>query len=161
MPRVSSRISTLLYSEFKVRVALSNDDLHSLELQASGALSNTEISQLITATSVPAHTSSAPGIFLQSLGGARSSQKGSASFQDSRNGGDIARPLDARSVVERWNHFGGSINKMVVALMSFYVACMNDAAIGIYGGYFDDHPISALRARPANVQTDSLAVAAP
>lgn len=99
------------------------------------------MSQTATATAAPsAHVSSAPGVFeLQTLGGASNSRKGDAvSFQeegitlsDSQREGDGSPPADAQSVVERWNYPRGNIGKMGFAFVSFMVAGMNDAAIGV------------------------------
>lgn len=101
------------------------------------------MSQTVTATHSPAHTFPAPGVFeLHTLGGTGSSRTGrkadSASFQEeglvspgSQNGGDSAPPPDAQNVVERWNYPRGNIGKMAFAFVSFIVAGMNDAAIGV------------------------------
>ncbi|KAJ4164050.1 hypothetical protein LMH87_005740 [Akanthomyces muscarius] len=109
------------------------------------------MSQTITATSGPARTSAAPGVFeLHTLGGAGNSRKGrkvdSASFQEeglispgSQNGGDSVPPPDAQNVVERWNYPRGNIKKMAFAFLSFFVVGMNDAAIGPLLPYLEDY----------------------
>lgn len=130
------------------------------------------MSQTITATSGPARTSAAPGVFeLHTLGGAGNSRKGRkvdpVSFQEeglispgSQNGGDSVPPPDAQNVVERWNYPRGNIKKMAFAFLSFFVVGMNDAAIGVCNGHIYDHIIFALDARRANVHAYSIAFAA-
>ncbi|KAJ6788935.1 hypothetical protein PWT90_00146 [Aphanocladium album] len=109
------------------------------------------MSQTITATCEPAHTSAAPGVLeLHPIGGTGNSRMGrkidSVSFQEeglilSRNqsGGDSAPPADAQNVVERWNYPRGNIGKMAFAFVSFMVAGMNDASIGPLLPYLEDY----------------------
>lgn len=44
---------------------------------------------------------------------------------------DPTPPVDAQTQVERWNHPRSNIFKMAFAFLSFFVAGMNDAAIGV------------------------------
>ncbi|EGX96508.1 Major facilitator superfamily transporter [Cordyceps militaris CM01] len=100
------------------------------------------MSQTMTATSNPTHTSTAPSVLeLRTLGGADPSPPDhnvvSTSLQEqglvssaSQDVGGSAPPPDAQSVVERWNYPRDNIGKMAFAFVSFIVAGMNDGAIG-------------------------------
>ncbi|ATY64800.1 Major facilitator superfamily transporter [Cordyceps militaris] len=109
------------------------------------------MSQTITATSNPTHTSTAPSVLeLRTLGAADPSPPDhnvvSTSLQEqglvssaSQAVGGSAPPPDAQSVVERWNYPRGNIGKMAFAFVSFIVAGMNDGAIGPLLPYLEDY----------------------
>lgn len=95
------------------------------------------MSQTVTTTGESAHVSAAPGVFeLRPWQGGPKND--SASFQEQgkvsperQNEDDATPPSDAQTITERWNYPRGNIGKMAFAFVSFTVAGMNDAAIGV------------------------------
>lgn len=95
------------------------------------------MSQTATATELAIHQSPPGGIELDRLSaitGRRLTESKNDGLERQRpvlNSGDDVPPPHAQAEVERWNYPKKNVGKLGFAFLSFIIAGMNDAAVGV------------------------------